>query len=494
MTELTEFHAEERHLGTTVKRLRRELTRVSNSIDSTVAVVDEHKQLMWENRRDMDGSEKAAMRSMLAVTVSQGEGAMLSREQLNRLLNSAYFGRVDFQPAGHDAPVPVYIGVHTFRDPDSAELSIHDWRAPVSSLFYDFETGAASFAAPSGAVSGEVVSKRQYKVRGESLEYMFDSALNIGDDVLQQELGRASGDKMHNIVATIQREQNSIIRNETSDILLLQGVAGSGKTSIALHRVAFLLYRFKEQLTSDNVMILSPNRIFGDYIASVLPELGETQVREISFDELADRYLRRVIRHQTFHEQIDTMLDDPPPAVAERMTFKATPEFVSALERWIASSDAEFVASSITQHGENLPADWVEENFRALKWLPIFSRIDQLAAVAVHQLKPRITNRHGRWTGADTVNVGRQIAAMFPYKDAFTLYRGFYRDPARTHFFTLQADGRLEFADVFPLIYTMLKSSRHDDFSYVRHLIVDEMQDYTPLCSMRCCGACSHAG
>ena len=133
---------------------------------------------------------------------------MLSREQIDRLLDSAYFGRVDFRSAGETADLPLYIGVHTFRDSESAELSIHDWRAPVSSLFYDFETGPASFQAPTGKVEGEVISKRQYKVRGENLEYMFDSALNIGDDVLQQELGRASSDKRHNIVATIQREQN----------------------------------------------------------------------------------------------------------------------------------------------------------------------------------------------------------------------------------------------------------------------------------------------
>ncbi|MEX1078114.1 MAG: UvrD-helicase domain-containing protein [Homoserinimonas sp.] len=479
MSETSEFEAEERHLGNIIRGLRRELTRVSTSIDRSVAAVDEQKQFMWEHRRDMDGSEKASMRSLLAVAVSQGEGAMLGREQIGRLLESAYFGRVDFKPAGETVGVPVYIGVHTFRDPDSAELGIHDWRAPVSSLFYDFETGEASFTAPTGEVDGEVMSKRQFKVRGENLEYMFDSALNIGDDVLQRELGQASSDKMHNIVATIQREQNAIIRNEISDVLLLQGVAGSGKTSIALHRVAFLLYRFKEQLNSENVMIISPNRIFGDYIASVLPELGETQVQEISLDELAGRYLRRVVRYQTFYEQIDTLLDGADPHDIERMEFKATPQFVTALTQWIESSGEEFTASSIVQQGEQLAAEWAEENFHALKWLPIFSRLEQLAAVAVQQLKRKITDRHGRWTSADTVNVGRQVAAMFPYKDAYALYKGFYRE--REQLFALQPDGRLEYADVFPLIYTMVKSSRRDDFTHVRHLIVDEMQDYTPV-------------
>jgi DNA helicase-2/ATP-dependent DNA helicase PcrA len=148
-----------------------------------------------------------------------------------------------------------------FSDSETQEIVIHDWRAPVPSLYYDFETGEAHFQTPRGTTHGKITGKCQYKIQGGHLVYMFDSALNIGDDVLQRELSESADDKMRNIVATIQREQNAVIRNETAPVLILQGMAGSGKTSIALHRVAFLLYRFKDTLSSDNVMILSPNSV-----------------------------------------------------------------------------------------------------------------------------------------------------------------------------------------------------------------------------------------
>lgn len=169
--------------------------------------------------------------------------------------------------------------MHGFWDPETQDLRVHDWRAPVSSLYYDYdyETGAASFHAPEGVAEGEITGKRQYKIEGGQLQYLLESSINIGDEVLQRELSQSADEKMRNIVATIQREQNAVIRNETADVLILQGVAGSGKTSIALHRLAFLLYRFKDTLSSDNVM--SPNKVFADYSPTCSPSSGRNRLR-----------------------------------------------------------------------------------------------------------------------------------------------------------------------------------------------------------------------
>ncbi|MFN3337851.1 MAG: hypothetical protein ACK42I_10185, partial [Thermomicrobium sp.] len=188
-----------------------------------------HKDFMWEHRRDMDHAEKASMRTMVDLSVTQGEQALHARERITRLIASPYFGRVDFRPDGAQAAAPHYIGVHSFRDHDGKDLLVHDWRAPVSSLYYDFESGEAEFLAPTGPVRGEITGKRQYKIVGGHLEYTLDSSLNIGDEILQQELSHSADEKMKNIVSTIQREQNAVIRNETAKVLILQGVAGSGK-------------------------------------------------------------------------------------------------------------------------------------------------------------------------------------------------------------------------------------------------------------------------
>ncbi|MGD9620582.1 MAG: UvrD-helicase domain-containing protein [Mycolicibacterium sp.] len=472
---------ERQYLAETMRLLAAELEGLTDSIDKSARSIQERKEHLWENRRDMDFAEKADYRTSVNLSVALGERAVMTRERVKRLLHTPYFGRVDFHRRGEAHPDVFYIGVHTFFDPETREIRVHDWRAPVSSLFYDFESGKASFETPDGTAHGEITSKRQYKIQAGRLEFMFESALNIGDDVLQRELSQSADDKMKNIVATIQREQNAVIRNETAQVLILQGVAGSGKTSIALHRVAFLLYRFKETLSSDNVMILSPNKVFGDYIAEVLPELGEEQVAEIDFSMIADRFLAKVTDYETFSDQVAALLEHIDQAAAKRMRYKATPEFVTLLDDWISSCPQEFVAAEIEQKHKRLSAQWVADTFDDWPTLPIFARLDRVANTAAQLLKNEVMDRGGKWSAADTTSVRKQVRAMFPYKDAFAIYKSFYQVPGRHGLFKPLGRKKIEYADVFPLIYTMISTDRLENFGHIRHLVVDEMQDYTPI-------------
>jgi DNA helicase-2/ATP-dependent DNA helicase PcrA len=462
--------------------LATELERIAGSIDESARTIEEQKKHMWMHRRDMDSAEKASMRTAMDMSVVLAEHAVMRRKRIERLLESPYFGRVDFHPSDDAAADVYYIGVHNFSDPETQEIQIHDWRAPVSSLYYDFESGEAFFEAPGGATHGEITGKRQYKIQAGHLEYMFESALTIGDDVLQRELSQSADNRMKNIVATIQREQNAVIRNETANVLILQGVAGSGKTSIALHRVAFLLYRFKDTLSSDNVMILSPNKVFGDYIANVLPELGEEQVAEIDFDRIAGTFLAKVTDYETFSEQVVNLLDHVDAAAAERMRYKATPEFVTCLDEWITSrADEEFAPQEIEQRFKRLSAEWVASTFEESRALPIFTRLDHVANTAVHLLKNEVRDRGGTWTTADTAGVRRQVRAMFPHKDALAMYKAFYQHPDRRGLFKPLGRKKIAYADVFPLIYTTIRTARQESYGHIRHLVVDEMQDYTPI-------------
>lgn len=478
-TPTTDEATEQRYLEKTLELLESAHANAVDSIDRTVVSVGEQKRQMWEHQRDMDHAEKANARMEVSTTITVGAYAVKSRDALQRLKNSPYFGRVDFHHSGMDAARQYYIGVHGFWDPDTQNLRVHDWRAPVSSLYYDYETGPASFQAPDGVAEGEITGKRQYKIEGGVLQYSLESSINIGDEVLQRELSASADDKMRNIVATIQREQNAVIRNETATVLILQGVAGSGKTSIALHRLAFLLYRFKDTLSSSNVMILSPNKVFADYIADVLPELGEEQVAEIDLDRIAARYLRTVVQYQTFSEQVSDLLDNVDDAAAERMRAKATPEFVEALTAWIAARSGDFAAAGIQQHSERVSADWVEETYASGHTSPIFTRLDRVAESAIHLMKQRVLDREGKWSAADSTGVRKQVRAMFPHSDALALYRAFFDD--RPDQFTMINRKRIEHSDVAPLIYTILTTARHDGYDNIRHLLVDEMQDYTPI-------------
>ena len=157
----------------------------------------------------------------------------------------------------------------------------------MSGLFYDYDKGPAAYDAPMGKIEGEIRSKWQYKIKNAKMIYAFESDTKIDDEILKQELGNNGDVKLKNIVRTIQKEQNAIIRNTKDKILVIQGAAGSGKTSMALHRIAYLLYHDRKNLQSSNVLVLSPNSVFADYISHILPELGEENIREMSFDLFA---------------------------------------------------------------------------------------------------------------------------------------------------------------------------------------------------------------
>lgn len=202
-------------------------------------------------------------------------------------------------------------------------------------MFYDYESGEATYSSPSGEVHGEISLKRQYRIRKGKMEYMIESSVTVHDDILQKELCSNADDKMKNIVMTIQREQNRIIRNEDTPVLIIQGVAGSGKTSIALHRIAYLLYAQKGKISSKDILIISPNKVFADYISNVLPELGETTVPETSMEQILSTVLDNKYKYQNFFGQVSELLEKPAPDFIERIQYKASFEFVSRLDKFI---------------------------------------------------------------------------------------------------------------------------------------------------------------
>jgi len=259
---------ERKYLDTVKQKLNNALEEIDNKVSGYAKDLQEQKNYLYENKSDMDHVEKNAVRQSVTTAALTGEAALERKKRIQKLLKSPYFGRFDFSENGNGQAYPVYVGVHAYFDEAEKANLIHDWRAPISTLFYDFENGPAHYETPDGRVDGNILLKRQYRIRNGKMEYMLESSLNIHDDILQKELSKASDDKMNHIVATIQRNQNAIIRNETSRELIIQGVAGSGKTSIALHRIAFLLYRFREDISSEDILILSPNKVFTDWLAS----------------------------------------------------------------------------------------------------------------------------------------------------------------------------------------------------------------------------------
>lgn len=291
---------ERAYLEQIIALLKRIIGSTDVSVKDHVDTLAAYKDYLWNNK-DIDPHEIRSMRESILNHFAIGESVIDKRKRLTKILAIPYFGRIDFQEEKEDSNVmPLYIGIHTFYDSESKATLIYDWRAPISSMFYDYELGTASYQSPSGKINGEISLKRQYRIRNGKMEFMIESSLTVHDDILQKELSANADDRMKNIVATIQREQNRIIRNEEARILIIQGVAGSGKTSIALHRIAYLLYAFNDHISSKDILIISPNRVFADYISNVLPELGEEIVPQTGMEEILSEVLGHKYKYLSF--------------------------------------------------------------------------------------------------------------------------------------------------------------------------------------------------
>ena len=228
-------------------------------------------------------------------------------DKMKRLKQSPYFARIDFEEEGEPAE-SIYLGIASLLEDDDQQFLIYDWRAPISNLYYDSVPGETSYETPSGTISGEMTLKRQFVIHNRKIKVMFDTGVTIGDELLQEVLGQSSDAQMRSIVATIQKEQNLIIRNDRSRLLVVQGAAGSGKTSAALQRVAYLLYKHRGNLTADQVILFSPNPMFNSYVSSVLPELGEENMQQSTFQEYLERRLGREFQLEDPFEQIEYVL------------------------------------------------------------------------------------------------------------------------------------------------------------------------------------------
>ena len=288
---------EREYLEVIKEKLLLTVKRVDDSVKQYSTELREKKQYIHEHQSGMDEADMVAAGQSIDRMAFTGESAVARKRKLIKLFDSPYFGRIDFSVRGSDEQIPYYIGIHSFSDESMRQNLIYDWRAPVSSMFYDFELGDADYMTPAGTVSGTIKLKRQYRIRDAKMEFMIENELNIQDEVLQEELSKSSDQRMKTIVATIQRDQNAVIRNESSRIMIIQGVAGSGKTSIALHRIAFLLYRFRDSISAKDILIISPNKVFASYISNVLPELCEEHIPEMGIEELAAVLMRRAARN-----------------------------------------------------------------------------------------------------------------------------------------------------------------------------------------------------
>ncbi len=470
---------EKEYLASVIGLLRFALYVYNDRISDHNEEIKKNAEYLWENIYELDPEEIAAMREVVDSSVSIGNNMLQFRNNILRLIPNPYFGRIDFQKDGETEVRPIYIGTYNFYSDMKSTPVIYDWRSPISSLYYDYELGRADYVSTGGKQEGEILLKRQYRIRNSIMEYMIESGIAINDTILQEELSASSDNKMKGIVATIQREQNKIIRNETAGHLIIQGAAGSGKSSIALHRAAYLLYRQKDKLTTKNILIISPNKVFADYISNVLPSLGEEQIPEVSFDDIAKNELKNICHYQTFFEQVEQLALGEDPDLAERIRFKSSYEIIGQIKSYIAKQGRDvFKPKAVKIGSATVSATVIVQEYYKYARLSEKDREKELVNFIQFKAECQLASK---LSVEEKKRIRQEVRNMFQKETLQDLYEGFYKYIGKPELFKKSERGRLEYADVYPLICMKLLYLGVEDRSYVKHLIIDEMQDYTPI-------------
>ena len=472
----------EQFLEHILEKLRQRIASLDLSIAQGEKDVEEMNDYYWENYTEMDqyGYENFDNQQALFGQVQSNQEKQKLRHRFRKMLDSPYFGRVDFIYDGEEEPESFYIGIGNFSEETGRTPLIYDWRAPVSSLFYDFDKGSASYTAPAGRLEGEITAKWQYKIRRGKLVYAFESDIKIDDEVLRQELGTNGDVKLKNIVRTIQKEQNAIIRNTADKILVIQGVAGSGKTSVALHRIAYLLYHDREQLKSSNILILSPNSVFSDYISHILPELGEENIQEMSFDLFAYHELKDTTADcEDRYDQIEEMLAGR--RDGERLRAKQTEDFVVMLHEFVLMQEYELVdLKDLNFQGLHKTAEELSRLFYdKFPDIPLLSRME---AVYEYCLDEYETLRGKDLGEEDRDTLREKFYKMYRDRDLYVLYSQFLERYGFSPLPRVPYEKRkLAYEDVYPVLYLKYLLFSRGNQKNIKHLVVDEMQDYSYL-------------
>ncbi|WP_019120939.1 RNA polymerase recycling motor HelD [Brevibacillus massiliensis] len=409
-----DWQAEQQRIERVTRLIDQRISGLEQDVGGLKTDIVKIRKNFWEDVTvNFDDAHEAAetyasIKQHAELLAERERSHLHSQKQLNtlvRLRQSPYFGRIDFKEEDEKESERIYLGITSLLDEDDEHFLVYDWRAPVASMYYDYPPGPARYETPGGTIVGTMELKRQLIIREGRIRSMFDTGVTIGDELLQAVLGQQSSTQMKSIVATIQMEQNRIIRNERSPLLIVQGAAGSGKTSAALQRVAYLLYRYRKTLQANQIVLFSPNEMFNSYVSTVLPELGEENMQQTTFQEYLERRLGRTFRVEDPFGQLEyvhTAMDEPGYAARlEGIPFKSSTGFLGIIEQYIQLLGQEGMRfCNLEFRGKTLiSAESLSEQFYSLdRSLPIPNRMNLLAKWLLAQLETRArAERKKRW-------------------------------------------------------------------------------------------------
>ena len=468
--EREEFEKERNYLNKTVSLIRKKISNLGQELYDDDTKILEFKKFIWDSHAEMDPSE---MRSMMAesdmqVAIMQGKGNYL--QKLFRVQNKPYFGSIRFKE--DDEEIDIYIGITHVED--NLEYYVHDWRSPVCSMFYDFETGPAHYKAPMGIIEGEITKKRQYIIENAELKNIFDNDLNISDTLLQEVLAKESSDKMKNIVNTIQEEQNKVIRNTEDKNLIVEGIAGSGKTSVALHRIAFLLYRLPN-LNSNNVVVFTPNKVFSEYISNVLPELGEDNTYSMTFYDLLCQNINEYKNIENFTDFISRYYKKEVNNY-ELVKYKQSDEIINDLDNYVKDIINNIHFTKKLEFDNFIEVE-VEQLDHMLKYkydnFPLFERIKEMSnRIANNNYEGNLRNAKSiEKVLKENLSINLDLREIF--NNFFTSKYSKYKDEIKGN--------SINYEDACLFLYLKSLLVGFNTNHIIKEVVIDEAQDYNKL-------------
>ncbi len=470
--EREEFERERNYLNKTVSLIRKKISKLGQELFDDDSKVLEFKKLIWDTHTEMDPNE---MRSMMAesdlqVSIMQSKGNYLQR--LFRIQNKPYFGSIRFKEEGSEEEDNIYIGITHVED--KLDYYVHDWRSPICSMFYDYETGPASYKAPSGIIKGNIIKKRQYIIEDAELKHIFDNDLNISDILLQEVLAEESSDKMKNIVNTIQEEQNKVIRNTEDKNLIVEGIAGSGKTSVALHRIAFLLYRIPN-LTSSNVVVFTPNKVFSEYISNVLPELGEDNTYDMTFYDLLCQNINEYKDIENFTDFISRYYKGNVDNY-DMVKYKQSDEIIKDIDNYINNLLSTIKFNDKLEYDDFIEIDTEElNNMLNYKYnrFPLFERIKEMSK--------RIASNNYEGSTKNASSIEKKLKELLNIKlDLKDIFNNFYQSEYSKYKDKVN-DKYLYYEDACIFLYIKSLLVGFNTNHVIKEIVIDEAQDYNKL-------------
>lgn len=470
------------------------LKQIEKDVEQEQKQIKKLKEYINDQYGAMDVKELRANVEDANAMVTLASADMKRLRNLRFLKQSPYFAKIKFIPDGEEAGRDIYIGTGGFWSEKDKKAKIYDWRAPVSALYYDYELGKGSYrvtdtTGPSPTVTeytGEITEKYQYQIKDGSMLYMADTGQRVSDELLLKALGGNAPEKMRPVVATIQKEQNSIIRDASSKELVVDGRAGSGKTVIAMHRLAWLLYNKRKTLNTGNVLILSPNNVFSDYISDVLPELMENSVPEKQWDDLVEELVFADAEHESRAEQAEVILrSEPDSARIRNIRLKTSVAFFDAFEEYI---DKIFIGETKFRdfHYEKMtvPKEKLEKYFfGSFSSLPAYERYYNIAYFILDEFmeknqKEYSENRREKMQRS----IQNLLIQQFSEKNIVKIYTDFLSVVAGAfegaeHY--TDETGRICYEDMQVLFYLQIKLYGCNTYKDLKHCVIDEMQDYS---------------